>query len=348
MYCRNCGRELPEDAKFCINCGTSIEPLKQGGNAGKTFEGEKKTVKGMEQWTEAGPLIALLCLFPLWSFVQNVLWQYLYNIKEFYNGTMGAGDLVPAYLVGHFKAFGFDLFPNWVIWLLGIVVTAILVGSGKIRLTDEDRKPCFSYMDTLVIGIFSIIWPLSCAAHGYIIWYLVGEEYYHGFLDTVRYIEAILVSPQLVFWGLLIFFMLCRGRKREGGRKGKLIAGGCFVLLSVAAFLAAIPLAVYMNPFSPTAKEGFIIMARAIALFLWLRLAVLSGFMGVYGKRYLKTVGGILGPLLILVVMLLWDYLLFLVLRLGANTFLFPLPWIVSGIMLGIVWIIGKKKRISA
>ena len=25
MFCKNCGRELPEDAKFCVQCGASMK-----------------------------------------------------------------------------------------------------------------------------------------------------------------------------------------------------------------------------------------------------------------------------------------------------------------------------------
>ncbi|MBQ8669950.1 MAG: zinc ribbon domain-containing protein, partial [Oscillospiraceae bacterium] len=24
MYCRHCGKELPEEAKFCLHCGQSV------------------------------------------------------------------------------------------------------------------------------------------------------------------------------------------------------------------------------------------------------------------------------------------------------------------------------------
>lgn len=27
MYCMNCGKELPDEAKFCVNCGAKISKM---------------------------------------------------------------------------------------------------------------------------------------------------------------------------------------------------------------------------------------------------------------------------------------------------------------------------------
>ncbi|MBO8477576.1 MAG: CD225/dispanin family protein [Bacteroidetes bacterium] len=34
MFCRNCGTELPDDAKFCTNCGCSMTEVPAAGYAG--------------------------------------------------------------------------------------------------------------------------------------------------------------------------------------------------------------------------------------------------------------------------------------------------------------------------
>ena len=34
MYCKNCGKELPENADVCLNCGTSVNKTGLEGNLG--------------------------------------------------------------------------------------------------------------------------------------------------------------------------------------------------------------------------------------------------------------------------------------------------------------------------
>jgi uncharacterized membrane protein YdbT with pleckstrin-like domain len=40
-YCIHCGRQVPENARFCKNCGKSIAPLAESGFTGTSVENEK-------------------------------------------------------------------------------------------------------------------------------------------------------------------------------------------------------------------------------------------------------------------------------------------------------------------
>lgn len=32
MYCKNCGKEINDNADYCVNCGTAVRPIKQESN----------------------------------------------------------------------------------------------------------------------------------------------------------------------------------------------------------------------------------------------------------------------------------------------------------------------------
>ena len=336
MYCKYCGTKLPDEARFCAGCGKPVEPA---GQSGEEKGKREDKVKSEKKWRGVGPLILLLCVFPLWSLFQNVLWRYVYNIDRFNKG-IDMEKLLPPYLAGRFEIFGFFLFPNWVIWFLGIVLTLFLVKLGRIRLTQEDGSRSFSYADALALSLFFCVLPVSCAFFSYGLWQTESLDVYREFLAALEYTETMLVSPQLIFWGLLIFFMLYRSGRRKSGWKGVLAAGILFVVFSAIVYLAAGLLVphMYFADGRESAKELLALsieQAREIAMFLWLRLFVLSGFAGMYGRRYLKAGGGILLSVLMLAAVFLGDLVLMFWFRLPA--FIFPVPWIIGGFGLVII-----------
>lgn len=346
MYCKYCGTKLPDEAKFCMGCGKSVGAEEQTGiGRNRDRDGEKTEIK----WQDIGPLILLLCIFPFWSLLQGFVWQYVYNIDRFSKG-IAIGEMLPPYLVGRFEIFGVFLFPNWVIWFLGIALILFLVKLGRIRLMQEDGSKCFSYADALVLGLFFSIWPVFCAFSGFMV-RQIGTMAYESFLLAMEYIETMMVSPQLIFWCLLLFFMLCRSGGQRSGWKGVLIAGLFFVLFSAAVYLLAGLFIPNMDGADRTDRIFSIETGRIIALHLWLRLSVLCGFVGMYGRRYLKTIGGILLPVLMLLAAYGGDWTLIFG-RLGFPAFglralLFPVPWMVGGIALLIIRLIAGRRQQS-
>lgn len=49
MYCRNCGAEIPENAKFCSKCGTSIEHANVGVDNSQAREPSAQSVPATEK-----------------------------------------------------------------------------------------------------------------------------------------------------------------------------------------------------------------------------------------------------------------------------------------------------------
>jgi len=52
MFCKNCGRELPEDAKFCVQCGASMKQKAE--STEKTTETDTSNAEGSQAIGEKG------------------------------------------------------------------------------------------------------------------------------------------------------------------------------------------------------------------------------------------------------------------------------------------------------
>ena len=46
MFCKNCGRELPDDAKFCVQCGASMKQKAE--STEKTKKTDTSNVEGSQ------------------------------------------------------------------------------------------------------------------------------------------------------------------------------------------------------------------------------------------------------------------------------------------------------------
>ena len=47
MFCKNCGRELPDDAKFCVQCGASMNQKAE--STEKTKKTDTSNVKAVTE-----------------------------------------------------------------------------------------------------------------------------------------------------------------------------------------------------------------------------------------------------------------------------------------------------------
>lgn len=65
MFCSKCGRELPDDVKFCPNCGQQIGSIQKE----VLSEEIKKDIKETEKKKPSGCLIAVIVVFVLFIFL---------------------------------------------------------------------------------------------------------------------------------------------------------------------------------------------------------------------------------------------------------------------------------------
>lgn len=83
MFCKNCGREIPNETKFCSNCGTAIETSTKTEEVQSTVQAQKSKGK------KIGGIVmtALGGLSVLGSFANDYYWNIAHN-------GINASDLV--------------------------------------------------------------------------------------------------------------------------------------------------------------------------------------------------------------------------------------------------------------
>ena len=84
MFCRKCGAELQEGAKFCPNCGASIEATQEAKKDSSLSDDLNKIVNPEGVSSPNSRLVAALLCFFLGSF----------GAHQFYVGKIGRGILM--------------------------------------------------------------------------------------------------------------------------------------------------------------------------------------------------------------------------------------------------------------
>ena len=75
MFCKNCGKEIPDGTKFCSSCGTAIEP------ATKTEEFKSTVQKPKSKGKKIGGIVMVVLggLSILGSFSNDYYWNIAHN-----------------------------------------------------------------------------------------------------------------------------------------------------------------------------------------------------------------------------------------------------------------------------
>ncbi len=75
MFCKNCGKEIPDETKFCSNCGTAVEL------STKTEEFQSTVQKPKSKGKKIGGIVmtALGGLSVLGSFANDYYWNITHN-----------------------------------------------------------------------------------------------------------------------------------------------------------------------------------------------------------------------------------------------------------------------------
>lgn len=86
MYCRNCGKQIPDDAKFCPECGASVsetsksEQYNESGYVGDTNISKKETHEGL--FLASKILMVLSCCTLGWALIP-LIWLIPMTSKVF-------------------------------------------------------------------------------------------------------------------------------------------------------------------------------------------------------------------------------------------------------------------------
>ncbi len=75
MFCKNCGKEIPDETKFCSSCGTAVEL------ATKTKEFQSTVQKAKSKGKKIGGIIMTVLggLSVLGSFANDYYWNITHN-----------------------------------------------------------------------------------------------------------------------------------------------------------------------------------------------------------------------------------------------------------------------------
>lgn len=75
MFCKNCGKEIPDSTKFCSSCGTAVE------SAMKTAEFQSTAQKPKSKGKKIGGIVmtALGGLSVVGSFANDYYWNITHN-----------------------------------------------------------------------------------------------------------------------------------------------------------------------------------------------------------------------------------------------------------------------------
>lgn len=83
MYCRYCGKELPDDAKFCTSCGKSVSDEQPNRNMGNNNQGyynqgyyDPRQAPYYDQPNAGWGVLGFF--FPLVGFILYLVWQTEY------------------------------------------------------------------------------------------------------------------------------------------------------------------------------------------------------------------------------------------------------------------------------
>ncbi len=118
MFCKKCGNEIPNEAKFCTNCGTAVQPVPENGETGQTRTPEQASTAIVQPqvvvYTQ--PPTGINPNWPLKSKIAaGLLGIFLggLGIHKFYLGHIGSGI---AYIV-----FCWTCIPAFIGFIEGIV-----------------------------------------------------------------------------------------------------------------------------------------------------------------------------------------------------------------------------------
>lgn len=107
MYCNHCGKSLPDDARFCADCGRPVfSPVKNGNDAAKTDTGWKRY---LGQGKDIGQFLAPKKLIAVFVIIMAVIIGVWIVGKGDLSGTYRTTDFFPISQIGfdnsgHFSA----------------------------------------------------------------------------------------------------------------------------------------------------------------------------------------------------------------------------------------------------
>lgn len=159
MYCENCGKEIPDQAKVCPYCGQATSSAAAGSSGGSPSFSmssgslQNKTVAGMSIFRFA------LCVCG----VLHVLAFFFMSYAKLSGGGLLLSGLLPKKMTAmRYISFTFDmadmgladtptLILNTVVCLLPVLVGLLIV---KNALTGKDKK---SYRRSLILAIVALL-----------------------------------------------------------------------------------------------------------------------------------------------------------------------------------------------
>ena len=338
MFCKYCGKQIPDDSRFCPECGKTLAP--------PASEPPRRPIAdrpvppppapapkpSAPNRPSPAPFVLIFVLF--------LVWNTLYNLLLLSSRHISAGSRI---LITPFWFTTTD-YSSDPIWLLGAAAVLVLVGLKKIM------PRSVRWRDLTALALLSAV-PLFQRLITAILSGCYMGRAAQGSVFLLLAMEQTFLPLSLCFWLVTLVFLLVRSGTLRVTWKKVLICLGILVLCSAAlCALRGFPLALTAEKLRDIGADAMayaMIFAAHHFLFFWLRgMAVLWWAADLGGKR-LSLLGSVLFAAVTAAVSFGLIILLVVIFQLGmiGMAWSIALSYLAGVLVLFVFRMIGRSRR---